>query len=53
MANQSLLAYYMNSLVGGAGVQNPLQAAKTPRVEDANADTNDTNMLVTSLSDVS
>ena len=41
MANQPLLAYYMISLVGGAGLQNPLPAAKRPRVEDANGDTND------------
>ena len=41
MANQPLLTYYMNSLVGGAGLQNPLPAAKRPRVEDANRDTND------------
>jgi hypothetical protein len=41
MANQPLLTYYMNTLVGGAGVQNPLPAAKRPRVEDANGDIND------------
>ena len=41
MANQPLLAYYMNCLDGGAGLQNPLLAAKRPRVEDAHGDTNE------------
>ena len=41
MANQPLLTYYMNSLVGGAVVQNPLPAVKRPRVDDVNGDTND------------
>ena len=41
MANQPLLTYYMNSLVGGAVVQNPLPAGKRPWVEDANGYTND------------
>ena len=41
MANQPLLTYYMNTLDGGAVVQNPLPAAKRPRVEDANGDTNE------------
>ena len=41
MGNQPLLTYYMNSLVGGAVVQNPLPAAKRPRVDDTNGDTND------------
>ena len=48
MANQPLLTYYMNSLVGVAGVQNPPPASKRSRVEDANGDTNDTEMWVTS-----
>jgi len=41
MTNQPLLTYYMNSLVGGAVVQNPIPTAKRPRVEDANGETND------------
>ena len=48
MANQPLLTYFMNTLVEGAGVQNPIPAAKRPRVEDANGDTNDSEMWVTS-----
>jgi len=41
LANQPLLTYYMNSLIGGTPVQNSFPTAKRPRVEDSNGDTND------------
>ena len=41
MANQPLLTYYMNSLVGETDVQNSFPTAKRQRVDDANGDTND------------
>ena len=41
MSNQPLLSYYMTNMMGGTPVQNSFLAAKRPRVEDANGDTND------------